>query len=453
MSGNPAGSVLSARFNRNVLWSLTGLVLPIPLAVLCIQPLLRGLGEERFGILVLVWMAVAFISEIGFGRAAARFSADALGRGAASEVRALLAVVVRSQVALGSAFALVLAGLTLVNPRWLGLGAEPAAEIARTVLLVALVLPVVATASPFRGVLEARQQFRAIAIISLAASVLAYAGPVAALALGAGLFGAIACILAGRVAATLSMALLAYRGLPRDGSTVYSDKTVLLRFAGWSSISSIISPALLYIDRAMLAAIGGVAMLAWYAPGHEVISRALLIPLAFTNVLFPQLSALPLRNDAGQAAPLVGRTVRQILLVFAPVVLLLFIAAPELLGRWLGAEYALRSTGIVRILLIGAIVNAAASVPFTALQAAGRADIPAKLHAAELVMQVVLSAVLVSRFGATGAAIAWTTRITLDCAALFVAAQRLKLIDRRSLFGWNIADPNAAVLATPGRTS
>lgn len=450
MSGNPAGSVPSARFNRNVLWSLTGLVLPLPLAVLCIQPLLHGLGEERFGILVLVWMAVAFVSEIGFGRAAARFSADAVGRGAASEVRPLLAVVVRSQVALGSAFAVVLASLTLANPRWLGLGAEPAAEISRTVLLVALVLPVVATASPFRGVLEARQQFRAIAMISLAASVLAYAGPVAALALGAGLFGAIGCILAGRVAATLSMALLAYRGLPRNDGA-YTDKTMLLRFAGWSSVSSIISPALLYIDRAMLAAIGGVAMLAWYAPGHEVISRALLIPLAFTNVLFPRLSALPLRNDAGQAAPLVGRTVRQILLLFAPVVLMLFIAAPELLGWWLGAEYALQSTGIVRILLVGAIINAAASVPFTALQAAGRADIPAKFHAAELVIQVVLSAVLVSRFGATGAAFAWTARITLDCAALFVAAQRLKLIDRRSLFGWGIAEPHPAVLATPGR--
>ena len=461
------GTVLSARFNRNVLWSLAGMVLPIPLAVLCIQPLLHGLGDAKFGVLVLVWMAVSFVAEIGFGRASARFSADALARGAATEVREVLSLAVRSQVALGSAFALGLTAVALFVPQWLGIGRTPDAETTRTFLLVALSLPIVATASAFRGVLEAQQQFREISIILLFASVLAYAGPVVALALGEGLIGASACIIAGRIAATVALAVLALRGMSsmRDHDTQarspmlqrfvgqgrrgdregYAQKAVLLRFAGWSSVSSIVSPALLYIDRAMLAALGGVAALSWYAPGHEVISRALLIPLAFTNVLFPRLSALPLTSDPANAAPLVGRTVRQILLFFAPLVLVLFVAAPVLLGWWLGADYAARSSGIVRILLIGAVINAAASVPFTALQAAGRADIPAKLHAAELVIQVALSAVLVSAFGATGAALAWTVRITIDGVALFIAAQRLSLVDR-SLFGWS-AEPHAAGLA------
>jgi hypothetical protein len=69
--------------------------------------------------------------------------------------------------------------------------------------------------------------------------------------------------------------------------------------------------------------------------------------------------------------------------------------------------------------------SAIAHVPSVFLYSAGRPDLPAKLHMAELVVHVPLTLFLVSRFGVTGAAAAWTIRTTLDAVGLSLIAVRL----------------------------
>jgi Na+-driven multidrug efflux pump len=55
----------------------------------------------------------------------------------------------------------------------------------------------------------------------------------------------------------------------------------------------------------------------------------------------------------------------------------------------------------------------------------GRPDINAKFHMMELVLHVPLAWWLITNYGVTGAAIAWTVRVTIDATLLFVAASRL----------------------------
>ncbi|MEJ2502280.1 MAG: hypothetical protein P8177_03025, partial [Gemmatimonadota bacterium] len=56
---------------RNSLLNLLGLGLPLAVAVVAIPPLTAGLGSERFGILGLVWVVVAYLAllDLGLGRA------------------------------------------------------------------------------------------------------------------------------------------------------------------------------------------------------------------------------------------------------------------------------------------------------------------------------------------------------------------------------------------------
>jgi len=69
-------------------------------------------------------------------------------------------------------------------------------------------------------------------------------------------------------------------------------------------------------------------------------------------------------------------------------------------------------------------VNCLAHIPFTLLQARGRADLTGKLHLAELPFYVVLLVVLVGSVGIGGAAIAWSARCVVDALALFLLAGR-----------------------------
>ena len=98
--------------------------------------------------------------------------------------------------------------------------------------------------------------------------------------------------------------------------------------------------------------------------------------------------------------------------------------APELLGLWLSTDYASHGATAARILTIGVLVNCLANVPFAFVQAAGRADMAAKLHLVELPLYLAVLAYLVGRYGIEGAALAWSLRSGFDAAALFLFVSR-----------------------------
>ncbi|MCI0403070.1 MAG: flippase, partial [Acidobacteria bacterium] len=53
------------------------------MGVLCIPPIIAGLGAERFGLLALAWAVLGYfnIFDLGLGRATTKFVAESLGRG------------------------------------------------------------------------------------------------------------------------------------------------------------------------------------------------------------------------------------------------------------------------------------------------------------------------------------------------------------------------------------
>ena len=105
---------------------------------------------------------------------------------------------------------------------------------------------------------------------------------------------------------------------------------------------------------------------------------------------------------------------------------LLFVAfAREGLELWLGGEFAEKSAVALQWLAVGVLLNSVAQIPFALLQSAGRADLTAKLHLAELPLYLAGVWWLIEWRGIEGAAFAWTLRVALDCAAMFLLARRL----------------------------
>jgi O-antigen/teichoic acid export membrane protein len=101
-------------------------------------------------------------------------------------------------------------------------------------------------------------------------------------------------------------------------------------------------------------------------------------------------------------------------------VIILF--AHEILQAWLGAEFAAKGTLVLQILAVGLLANSLAFVPFGLLQAVGRPDWTAKFHFIELPLYAALLWLLLKRMGVTGAATAWTIRVSLDACLLFAAS-------------------------------
>jgi O-antigen/teichoic acid export membrane protein len=108
-----------------------------------------------------------------------------------------------------------------------------------------------------------------------------------------------------------------------------------------------------------------------------------------------------------------------------PMVVVGIAAFPVFTQHWVGRSFAEHAAPIGIVLLVGIWVNGLAFIPYGHLQASGRPDIAAKFHAIELVPFLGLLWLGVHYFGLIGAAYAWTLRVVLDAALLFIAAGRI----------------------------
>jgi O-antigen/teichoic acid export membrane protein len=186
-------------------------------------------------------------------------------------------------------------------------------------------------------------------------------------------------------------------------------------------VSNLVSPALVYGDRFFLGALRGVGAVGTYAAPFDALMRSLIVPHSVARALFPKMTGLyatgrrsELRSVVVQATGVVAA------LIFVPLAVI-FAFAPWLIGHWLGSHFAQAAGTAVRILAVGFFFNSLAPIPFGLLSAIDRPDITAKFHLAELCLHVPLTWWLVSRFGISGAAAAWSTRAVLDAILLFSA--------------------------------
>jgi O-antigen/teichoic acid export membrane protein len=197
----------------------------------------------------------------------------------------------------------------------------------------------------------------------------------------------------------------------------------LLRFGGWMTVSNIVGPVMVTLDRFLIAGLISVTAVAYYATPYEVVTKLLLIPIAVVGVMFPAFS-VSFVKDRDRAALLYGRSVKYILLALFPIIVLIIALAQNGLKLWLGADFARQGTSVIQWLAIGVLANSLALVPFSFVQGVGRSDLTAKLHLLELPIYLGMFFWLIRARGVEGAAIAWTGRTVFDALALFLTAKR-----------------------------
>lgn len=435
---------------HNSLWNLAGQLLPMVVAIFAIPPIIRELGVDRFGVLSLAWIVVGYFSlfDLGIGRALTKLVADKLGAGEEQSIPALAWTALLLLLGLG-----LLGGLvTLALSHWLVYDTLkiPAAlqpETLRSFYLMALGIPVVTVTSGLRGILEALQRFRILNLIRIPMSVFSFVGALLVLPFSHSLVPVVAVLIAGRLVGAAAQLAACFHALPLLRRHLVLDSGAVLpavRFGGWMTVSNIVSPVMIYMDRFVIGALLSVSVLAYYTAPFDMITRLLVIPGAMAGVLFPAF-AVSLQQGGQRTGLLLSRGVKYVILAVFPIVLVSVSFAPEGLRLWLGATFAEKATPVLRWLAAGVFVNSVAQVPFALIQSAGRPDITAKFHLGELPVYLGAVWLLTLRLGIEGAAIAWAGRVTVDCLLLCFYAQRL-LPRKSALLAWIGAAMGAGVL-------
>lgn len=424
--GSPGGRLLV----RNTVLNILGQIAPLLVAIVTVPAVIRGLGEARFGILSLSWVVLGYfgIFDLGMGRAATKYVAEALGRGESESIPPLVWSAVLVQAVFGVLGGLLLAlGTPYLVNHLLTVPPELIGETRRSFHLLAAAVPLVLVASSFRGVLEAAQRFDLINLVRVPASIANYVLALVGIILGHGLPAIMLLLLLARAATALAFAILSFRifpGLLGGKRLELGALRKLVGFGGWVTVSAVTMPVLTYIEHFLIAGLLSVGALTWYSAPFEMVSRTAVFPASVAITLFPAFSYYQ-ANRKEMIAELSWRPLRYLLVTGTPLMVVLVLFAPEILGYWLDGEFAERSAGVLRILAVAFSLNALAYIPFSAVQGLGRPDLKAKLDLVEVPLFVVLAWILIPRYGVEGAALAKLGVTIFDTVGLFWAALRL----------------------------
>lgn len=411
---------------RGILFTLAGAAAPALLALACIPRIAAALGPARFGVLALTWTAIGYVAflHLGLGRAVARTTAGSELAG--DELRATVYTAVGMTLAFGAAGGVLLFTFAGTVVRLLQVPPALAGEAASAFRILAVAVPFTVTTPVLSGVLEARRRFGLVNAVTVPGAVITYLGPVAALWVAPTLVPVVLVLAAGRVLSWGAFAALCLREHPelRRGPVFHRHLArPLLSYGGWTTVSTLVSPLLVYLDRFVIGATVSAVAVAYYATSQEVVLRTGIVSTSVAGVLFPAFASVP-PDDGRRVAQLLESGIDAVLVLVLPLGLLLAAGAEFLLRVWMGGDYAAHGTVVMAWLSFGLVVNGLAKLPSSLLQGVGRPDLTARLHLAELPAFALVLGGCVWAWGIEGAAVAWVARVTADAAGLYWLAVR-----------------------------
>ena len=424
-SKNYSGTIVA----KNTIYNLLGYGIPLIFAIVFIPPLIKGLGTEKFGILSLAWIVIGYFSffDFGIGRALTKIVAEKIGTNQTNEIPSIFWTSFFLMLLVSLIGTIILFFLTpsLVH-NFIKISEPLQPETLKTFFLLALSIPIVTTTTGLRGVLEAYQKFGIINIIRTFLGLFMFLGPLLCLIFTDSLFWIVLFLIIIRILVWILYFVQCLKlNFKKENKRYFEIKLIkpILKLSGWMTVSNIIVPLIVYLDRFLIGALVSAAAIAYYATPYEAVTKLLLVPGALVGVLFPTFSSSYL-NDPEYAKKLSLRAVKYIFIFLFPIILLIITFANQGMEIWLGRTFAEKSSTILQLLAAGVLFNGIAYIPFTFLQGIGRPDITAKINLVELPFYFIAMWYAIKHSGINGAAIVWLLRMIFDALLLLLFAQK-----------------------------
>jgi len=413
---------------KGTTWNLLGNVIPIFAAILATPQILNAIGISRFGVLTVLWTIVGYFSifDLGLSRALTWVvSCDRISN-EPQNTQTKIRTVITATFLLGSIGAL---GLVLASKRIAILicagNHELLTDTTSSLKVIALAIPLITVSSTIRGVLDGFSEFRISNIIRIPQGIAFAIGPYIA-----SFFSTNLVVFAEALVLTRILGLLMYitASIKLELFQWTLEKPSLeeflkiIRYGGWLTLSNLISPLMVYLDRLLLPSMISIADVAFYNTPADIVQRFLIFPASLMGVLFTKFAS----NDKSKSltSPSVDIIFRLVMFFALSTCLIFSLTAPWFLTNWLGAEFGSESSQITRILIVGIYLATLSQLPFTLLQGRGFARHTALIHCFELLFFSVSFKFSVNIWGLLGAAVAWSLRLFLDYLLLLACSSQ-----------------------------
>ena len=409
---------MTTRVVKGSLWTLAGQVLPLFASLATTPIIIRLLGSEGYGVLILIGLIPTYFSfsELGMGMASTRFASEAYSRGdlieeaKAIRTAALIALVCSTIVAIPIA---VFAGPIISQfnvPDGLNQQAILALRISSATFVTAILCGVLNTAQLTRLRMDLN------AAINGVSKVLSSVGTVAVLYLGGSIVGAAVWFF---IIGLLNVAahILVSGSLLKQFLDISIDRRLikpLLRFGGGLALSAVAAVMLVNLEKLLVGRFISVESLAFYTIAFSLASTATMFSSAMIQSLVPAFSQLLGDEKREQFNDLFVRSLKLNIVWLLPALAAMAVIAKPFFTVWAGSDFGRSSTGPFHVLLVGILFSVVSVVPWASIVAVGRTDLIAKVHWIELLPYAIAAVALISAFGMIGAATVWSIRAGVD---------------------------------------
>jgi O-antigen/teichoic acid export membrane protein len=410
---------------RNTFINLTGATAPILISLIAVPLYLRLVGEARFGVLVLVWLFVGYFEffDFGIGKATANHMARLRDAPTSAREEAFwTGALINGMLGLLGGLILLVAGHYGVTV-YFGdkLSGELDDEIRMALPWMALAVPVGTVSAVGVAALEARERFLTLNTLQVLVTALVQLSPLLVVWWrGPVLDGLIAATVICRMAANLPVFLACRHYVPLRGRPRFRKSLAapLFRYGGWVTVTAVIGPILVSVDRLLIGSQIGLGAVAHYTVPYNLVTKLQILPASLVRTLFPRFSLL----EREEGVLIARQAVFGLAAITLPFAVAAVIAIKPFLSVWIGARFAEVAAPVGEIFLIGVWINSLAWVPAVMLQGQGRPAIVAKLHALELLPYITILWIGMVWAGLQGAAWAWVLRVAVDALLMFWAS-------------------------------
>lgn len=421
---------LTMKVVKGSFWTLMGQILPFIVSLVSTPFIIRFLGSEAYGILILAGLIPNYFAfaDLGMGLASTKFGSEAYGQGNSQK---------EGEVVRTAAFIALLTSLVFMVPlfifapwiieHWFKIPENYQSIAGVSLRITSMTFVLGALAAVFNTPLLARlrMDINTVAnsfpkiLLGIATPLVLYFGGFVVEAVWVGFFAALLIF--------LSTVYLSGRFLPELYKLTINRNLFrpLLTFGGGWVIAMIASIFLANLEKFFLTRYVSVQSLAHYSVAFTFANMATMFSVAMIQSLLPAFSRLLTPETRAQLNELFSRGVRFNIILLLPLTMFLFVIAKPFFTFWAGAEFGEESTLPFYILLFGLFFNIMAYISHCIITASGRTDIFAKIYWTELVLYVFAASALINAFGILGAALAWSLRVVVDTFFIVWLARRI----------------------------
>lgn len=423
----------SKKIFKNTVWNLIGGIIILIIQFLSTPYIVNKLGEDAYGIWSLVWILLSYLGflTLGLGTASIKYISENYGKGDIEQCNKIFWTSLWTTAFQGiiAATIFIIFAPAIVK-KFFNIKEELLPDAIIIVKICGLALLVDFILGSFQAVPSALQRLDIVNKVGLGINITQILGIVIILIIGGkivamAIFSLIIQSVGVMIYFIISRKLLIQKNLDKwDKSNFW----ILLKFGGFVSLSAILAPLLVNIEKLLISNLLAVNFLTYYIVPYNLLTRFYLISGSLTSALFPAMSEMSGSEDKSY---LYSTTLQGIKILSASIgwsSTLLFIFAKDFLTIWMGANFANIATPVLQILCIAFWINIIAHIPFTFLRAYGKPEIPAIYHLIESFFYVPVAYFSIKHMGISGAAFAWCFRVFMDTFLLLITTAKIMKI-------------------------